>query len=62
MHCNAEKIGLERKRVKLLLDGQPNTLDYSILNIIQELGCIHLLNTRKYCENTRKYCGNTYEY
>ena len=34
---NAEKIGLERKRVKLLPDGQPNILDYSILNIIQEL-------------------------
>ena len=26
------------------------------------LGCIHLLNTRKYCDDTRKYCGNTYEY
>ena len=26
------------------------------------LGCIHLLNTRKYCDNTRKYCGNTHEY
>ena len=37
MHRNAEKIGLERKRVKLLPDGQPNILDYSILNIIQEL-------------------------
>ena len=23
------------------------------------LGCIHLLNTRKYCDNARKYCGNT---
>ena len=22
-------------------------------------GCIHLLNTRKYCDNTRKYCDNT---
>ena len=21
------------------------------------LGCIHLLNTRKYCDNTRNYCG-----
>ena len=27
-----------------------------------DLGCIHLLNTRKYCDNTRKYCGNTHEY
>ena len=26
------------------------------------LGCIHLLNTRKYCDNTRKYYGNTHEY
>ena len=26
------------------------------------LGCIHLLNTRRYCDNTREYCGNTYEY
>ena len=26
------------------------------------LGCIHLLNTCKYCDNTRKYCGNTYKY
>ena len=26
------------------------------------LGCIYLLNTRKYCDNTRKYCGNTHEY
>ena len=25
-------------------------------------GCIHLLNTRKYCDNTRKYCGSTHEY
>ena len=29
---------------------------------IQYLGCIHLLNTRKYCDNTCKYCGNTQEY
>ena len=27
-----------------------------------DIGCIHLLNTRKYCDNTRKYCGNTHEY
>ena len=26
------------------------------------LGCIHLLNTCKYCDNTGKYCGNTHEY
>ena len=26
------------------------------------LGCIHLLNTGKYCDNTRKYCGNTHKY
>ena len=26
------------------------------------LGCIHLLNTRKYCDNTHKYCGSTHEY
>ena len=26
------------------------------------LGCIHLLNTCKYCDNTRQYCGNTHEY
>ena len=26
-----------------------------------KLGCIHLLNTRKYWDNTRKYCGNTHE-
>ena len=25
-------------------------------------GCIHLLNTRKYCDNTRKYWDNTHEY
>ena len=25
-------------------------------------GCIHLLNTRKYCDNTGKDCGNTYKY
>ena len=25
-------------------------------------GCIHLLNTCKYCGNTCKYCGNTYKY
>ena len=25
-------------------------------------GCIHLLNTRKYCDNARKYCGNAHEY
>ena len=25
-------------------------------------GCIHLLNTCKYCDNTRKNCGNTHEY
>ena len=25
----------------------------------EHLGCIHLLNTHKYCDNTRKYCGNT---
>ena len=25
-------------------------------------GCIHLLNTRKYCDNTCKYCSNTHEY
>ena len=27
-----------------------------------EKGCIHLLNTCKYCDNTCKYCGNTNEY
>ena len=27
-----------------------------------DLGCIHMLNTRKYCDNTRKYCVNTQEY
>ena len=26
------------------------------------LGCIHQLNTRKYCDNTRKYCGNMYSW
>ena len=26
------------------------------------MGCIHLLNTRKYCDNTCKYCGNTHKY
>ena len=26
------------------------------------LGCIDLLNTRKYCGNTRKYWDNTYKY
>ena len=25
-------------------------------------GCIHLLNTCKYCDKTRKYCGNTHGY
>ena len=25
-------------------------------------GCIHLLNTCKYCDNTRKYCDNTQQY
>ena len=40
---------------------------YEYKNITNEyvcklLGCIHLLNTRKYCENTCKYCGNTHEY
>ena len=25
-------------------------------------GCIHLLNTRKYCDNTHKYYGNTHQY
>ena len=29
---------------------------------VSDLGCIHLLNTRKYYENTRKYCHNTCEY
>ena len=33
-----------------------------ILNNTVILGCIHLLNTCKYCDNTRKYCGNTHEY
>ena len=26
------------------------------------LGCINLLNTRKYCDNTCNYCSNTHEY
>ena len=30
--------------------------------ILHVFGCIHLLNTRKYCDNTWKYCGNTHEY
>ena len=29
---------------------------------ILDLGCIHLLNIREYCDNTHKYCGNTNEY
>ena len=33
-----------------------------IMQVGLVLGCIHLLNTRKYCDNTRKYCGNTHEY
>ena len=32
------------------------------LNLRNVLGCIYLLNTRKYCDNTFKYCGNTYKY
>ena len=30
--------------------------------MVNSYWCIHLLNTRKYCDNTRQYCGNTYEY
>ena len=37
MHCNAEKIGLKRKKVKLLLVGPPNILDFSFLNVIEGL-------------------------
>ena len=29
--------------------------------MVNSYGCIHLLNTGKYCDNTRKYCGNTHE-
>ena len=28
----------------------------------KDVGCIHLLNTCKYCDKTCKYCGNTHEY
>ena len=28
----------------------------------EDMGCIHLLNTHKYCGNNCKYCGNTYKY
>ena len=30
--------------------------------LLKLLGCIHLLNTCKYCNNTHKYCGHTHEY
>ena len=29
---------------------------------VANLGCIHLLNTHKYCDNTRQYYGNTHKY
>ena len=31
-------------------------------NDARVLGCILLLNSRKYCNNTHKYCGNTLKY
>ena len=34
----------------------------SMTYVFKFLGCIHLLNTRNYCDNTLKYCGNTHEY
>ena len=30
--------------------------------LYRNYGCIHLLNTHKYCDNTWKYCGDTHEY
>ena len=41
----------------LVISGETNTISSNI-----KRGCIHLLNTRKYCDNTCKYCGNTHEY
>jgi len=45
------------------VNGYPrNEYQDSISDVTQGgryLGCIHLLNTHKYCDNTRKYCGNT---
>ena len=32
------------------------------LNLRNVLGCIYLLNTRKYCDNTFKYCDISHEY
>ena len=40
----------------------PTTLYLKCKCTLTSIGCIHLLNTRKYCDNTCKYCGNTHEY
>ena len=41
---------------------KPSVTKHGIKYVSRNPGCIHLLNTRKYCDNIRKYCGNTHKY
>ena len=47
---------------KIIRSDSEQEMKEEINKLHKYLGCIHLLNTRKYCDNTRKYCGNTHEY
>ena len=55
---------LKRKKLSLDQINQSSTA-LVVTNLYDSnvnMGCIHLLNTHKYCDNTRNYCGNTHEY
>ena len=54
------------KRKKLSLDQINQSSTSLVMTKLYDsnvnMWCIHLLNTRNYCDNTCKYCGNTHKY
>ena len=44
---------------KIIRSDSEQEMKEEINKLHKYLGCIHLLNTRKYCDNTHEYCGNT---